>query len=344
MNKIPPGRVHRFDWVNMKKQEPMLTIESRPTLSSVTEISLVKSFFEGRNIQTVKAYKADLYDFAYFLKAVSLDEAAKFLLVNGHGHANQIALSYRAHLIESNLQPTTINRRLASIRSLIKLAQTLGLVNWELEIKNLKTAPYRDTRGPGHLNFAKILQSAVSKGNAKAIRDHAILRLLYDLALRTSEVINLDIPDVDLESNTISIMGKGRTQKEKLTLPEPTKVVLQQWIEIRCNSSSSDSALFLNFDRTNKGQSKRLTRTGLYQLIRGLGEKLNIKTRPHGIRHTAITEACKLAQKNGFGLEEILDFSRHANVSTLMIYRDHEENNQGNIAKIVANTISLQKK
>ena len=72
-------------------------------------------------------------------------------------------------------------------------------------------------------------------------------------------------------------LEKGRTQKERMTLPEPTKVALKRWIEIRRNSSASDSALFLNFDRMNKGQSKRLTRTGLYQLIRGLGERLNFK-------------------------------------------------------------------
>lgn len=66
---------------------------------------------------------------------------------------------------------------------------------------------------------------------------------------------------------------------------------------------------------------------------------MSVNTRPHGIRHLSITEACKAAQNNGFALEEVLDHSRHKSVSTLMIYRDRERNVQGSIATLVSNTI-----
>ena len=298
--------------------------------------SLLKTFFEGLREQTVKAYRSDLEDFRTFINVDSLEAAADHLFSSGHGFANQIAFSYRAHLINSGRQSTTINRKLASLRSLVALARMLGIVSWELEVKNLKVQAYRDTRGPGQSTFQMMLSEAGRKGDAKAIRDHAILRLLYDLALRASEVINIDVTDVDLGASTIAILGKGRTQKQLLTLPEPTKAALFHWLNHRCDPTGMLNALFLNFDRSAKGQSKRLTRAGLYQLVRGLGERLNIKTRPHAIRHTSITEACKLAQNNGYGLEEVLDYSRHANVSTLMIYRDRERNAQGKIASLVA--------
>src|SRR3989304_2991588 len=58
--------------------------------------------------------------------------------------------------------------------------------------------------------------------------------------------------------------------------------------------------------------------------------------RPTGLRHTAITEACKLAQAKGMGLEEGLDFSRHRDVKVLMVYRDRERNVQGQLATLVA--------
>lgn len=323
----------------MNSKTNLAIAKSVPATSEISD-SLLESFFEGRNEQTLKAYRSDLDDFRVFLRAESLNIVASQLLGNGHGPANQLVLSYRAFLTKSQLQPTTINRRLSSIRSLVSLARTLGMVSWELEVKNLKTEPYRDTRGPGLSNFTLILNEASRKKNAKAARDYAILRLLYDLALRASEVINLDIEDLDLDANKIAILGKGHLQKERLTLPEPTKLALRDWLSIRHDPSGSLDALFLNFDRRNKGQPKRLTRVGLYQLVRGLGEKLNIKTRPHGIRHTSITEAVKLAQQNGYGLEEVLDHSRHANVSTLMIYRDRDENLQGKIAELVAGTVS----
>ena len=65
-----------------------------------------------------------------------------------------------------------------------------------------------------------------------------------------------------------------------------------------------------------------------------------MKARPHGRRQTAITEACKAAQANGIGLEEVLDFSRHSRkpVAILMVYRDRECNAQGRLASLVAAT------
>ena len=94
--------------------------------------------------------------------------------------------------------------------------------------------------------------------------------------------------------------------------------------------------LFTNFDRAGKG--RRLTGVSLYRIVRGLGEQHGVKVRPHGLRHTAITEACKAAQANGFGLEEVLDFSRHSrkSIAVLMIYRDRERNVQGQLAALVA--------
>ena len=76
----------------------------------------------------------------------------------------------------------------------------------------------------------------------------------------------------------------------------------------------------------------------IYRIVRALGEKNGFKTRPHGIRHTAITEACKVAAENGIGLEEVLDFSRHSrsSVAILMVYRDRERNIQGQLASCIA--------
>jgi len=96
--------------------------------------------------------------------------------------------------------------------------------------------------------------------------------------------------------------------------------------------------LFLNLDRARKGQG-RITGKSIYQIVRGLGEKVGVKTRPHGIRHTAITEALTRGQQNGLDLEECLDFSRHKDVRTLMIYRDKERNVQGKLSDLVAETV-----
>ncbi|HEV2692327.1 MAG TPA: tyrosine-type recombinase/integrase [Verrucomicrobiae bacterium] len=317
----------------------MLTVPAQfnPTFSSKGEAvkiaDLLSAFLSGRSPRTLKAYGQDLADFKSFLKTKNTEEAARTLLSQGHGKANLLLLEYRTSLTARGLQSATINRRLAAVRSLAKLAKTLGLVAWSLDIQNVRTEAYRDTKGPGKSGFRSMLQTLTTKRTSKTVRDTAILRLLYDLALRTGETVALNVEDVELERGMIHVLGKGRTDKQQLTLPEPTKAALDAWMKIR---GSEPGALFSNLDRAKKGC--RLTGVSVYRIIRALGEKNGIKTRPHGIRHTAITEACKVAAENGIGLEEVLDFSRHSrsSVAVLMIYRDRERNIQGQLASSIA--------
>ncbi len=318
----------------MNSNTELVPLQSTPGLPALTGTTqeLIAAFFAGRNARTLQAYRQDLDDFRSFLGMASINEAAGRLFAGTHGAANHIALSYKADMTTRGLQPTTINRRLAALRSLVKLASTLGLVPWSLQVENVKVKAYRDTRGPGRGGYCLMLQAAaVHRDQRIRLRNLAILHMLHDLALRRGEVVALDLADIDLQSGMVAILGKGRTQKEMLTLPEPTKAALQAWMNIR---GTSDGPLFFNFDHAGKGE--RLTGTSLYRLVRQLGEDVGVKTRPHGLRHTAITEACKAAQAHGIDLEEVLDFSRHSDVKTLMIYRDRERNVQGRLAALVA--------
>ena len=305
------------------------------TLPKIDAQILLDSFLSGKSQRTIEAYRRDLQDFKKFIGAESEKEAARIFLSAPLGEANSIALQYRKHLLERSLQATTVNRRLAALRSLTQMARTLGMIPWTLEVKNQKTEAYRDTRGPGVENFKKILTITEDRGDVKGIRDKAILRLLFDLGLRRGEVTALNVADADLERKTIHIMGKGRTQKTELSLPVPTMTALTEWLKLR---GQQPGPLFLNLDRAQKGDG-RISGKSIYRLVRGLGEKIGIKTRPHGIRHSAVTQAVKRAQANGIDLKEVLDFSRHKDVRTLMIYRDRERNVQGKLSELVAESI-----
>ena len=304
----------------------MTTVVSHEKLTT-----LIESFLSGKSQRTIDAYRLDLEDFKGFIKATTIDDAARHLFSGTHGDANALAISYRADLLARGFQAATINRRLASLRSLVKLAQTIGIVPWTLQVSNMKSEAYRDTRGPGRSAFQAMLDLVSDPSKPKHVRDSAILRLLHDLALRASELVGIDVGDVDLSTGTVAITGKGRTQKTILSLPDPTKAALASWLEVR---GMNVGPLFISFDRTGRGD--RLTRNGLYAIIVALGKRVGINTRPHGIRHLSITEACKAAQANGIDLEEVLDHSRHASVATLMIYRDRERDMQGRIAGLVA--------
>lgn len=293
---------------------------------------LLKNFLSGKSKQTIKAYSDDLNCFRKYLNLTSINQVPELLLSMKIGHANATVISYKNYLIKLGMHSSTINRKLASIRSLVKMGRVFGLVNWTLEVRNEKSVCYRDTSGPGKDNFQKMLTSVLQHNNVKSIRDYAILRLLFDLALRASEVVNLNIDDIDLISSEILILGKGNKSKVKMSLPTPTKNALEKWLSIH---SSVTDAVFYNLD--NSQSHTRLTRVGLYKVIRNIGLEVGIKTRPHGIRHLSITEACKVTQALGMPLEEVLDHSRHKNISTLMIYRDKDSNKQRVISGLIAN-------
>lgn len=292
---------------------------------------LLKAFFSGRNVRTMEAYRADLEDFRVFLGSASLGEAVETLFRHGHGRANATAMSYKAGMIEKGLSPATVNRRLAALRSLVKLAGTLSVCGWKLEVENMKSKAYRDTRGPGLDGYRQLLTELERKKTPKAIRDRAIVRLLYDLALRRGEVVALNLEDIDLEAEKLAVTGKGRTEKEFLSLPEPTKKALEAWIEIQ---GMGPGPLFVNFARQAKGG--RLTGSGLYYLIRGIGQAVGLKTRPHGLRHAAITRA--LDKSNG-NIRKVQKFSRHADPSTLLLYDDSREDLAGEIANMIADEV-----
>ena len=177
-----------------------------------------------------------------------------------------------------------------------------------------------------------MMERCTARGDRKGTRDFALLRLLFDLGLRRGEVVGLDLEHIGLEAGSVSILGKGRLQRETLSMPRATIDALRAWISER---GTEPGPLFTSCDNARKGNG-RLSSEGIHKTVRRIGEDVGIQTRPHGLRHAAITEAVKAAQANGYGLEKVTDFSRHASVTTLMIYRDRERNVQGKLAEAVA--------
>jgi len=303
--------------------------ESRRDLTRDTRArDLVESFLSGRKPTTMSTYRQSLEDFAGFLGAASIDEAASAILSRSHGEANYLALRYRADLVERDLAASTVNIRLAALRSLVKLARTLGLVVWQLEVANVKTKAYRDTRGPGRDGIRSLFTEAGTRDDAKGLRDVAIVRLLHDLGLRRAEVVGLDLEDVDLDAGAVFVVGKGRTEKERHTLPDPTAAVLGAWIDVR---GTEPGPLFINFDRAGKG--RRLSGRSVHRIVTGLGNQAGVKAHPHGLRHAAITEA--LDKTNG-DVRRVQKFSRHADVRTLSLYDDNRQDLAGEVARLVA--------
>jgi integrase/recombinase XerC len=294
---------------------------------------LVAAFLSGKAPITIVAYKADLTNFAAFVGATSTGDAADALLGAGHGQANLLGLRYRAHLLEAKLSPATVNRRLTALRSLVTLARTLGMIPWTLDLSGVKAQRYRDTRGPGVGGFRALIRMARNQAPAKAARDVAILALLFGLALRRNEVVTLDVDHWSPTTGTVLVLGKGKTERESLTVPAPVRAALEAWLPLR---GDVPGALFTSMDRAGQGDG-RLTADGLHKLVRGIGQRVGITVRPHGLRHAAITHALDIT---GGDVRSVQRFSRHASVQTLVLYDDAREDLGGKVASQVAAAIA----
>lgn len=291
--------------------------------------SLVEAFLAGRSATTLRAYRQDLEAFRAWAMAGSVEDAARALLEGGHGQANGTALAWRASMTDAGLAPATVNRRLSALRSLVTLARTLGMVPWTLDVENVAAQSYRDTRGPG-VDGVRALVRATEGTEPACIRNRALVRLLFDLALRRGEVVGLDVADVDLAGSRVAVLGKGRTQRAWLTLPAPTLAALRAWLDVR---GMEPGPLFTSMSRSAKGH--RLTGQGVAVVLADLSDAAGLagEVRPHGLRHASITHA--LDATNG-DVRAVQRHSRHRDVRTLAIYDDNRTDLGGRVASLVA--------
>lgn len=297
---------------------------------------LLDAFYAGRGANTVKAYRRDHEDFRAFVArqrglenfADTAERAVRLLLAVEHGQANALALGYRNALVGRRLQPATVNRRLAALRSVVKLGNTLGLVAWSLDVENVDSVAYRDTRGPGRDGVKAMIAQARTRTDAKGLRDTAIVRLLHDVALRRGEVVSLDLEHVESRRGAIAVLGKGRTQRERISLPAATRTALEAWIAARGNHPGP---LFHRLDAAGRGDG-RLTGTAVHQIVRSLGAEVGIETRPHGLRHSAITAAL---DASGGDVRKVQRFSRHRDVRVLQTYDDNRSDFAGEMAALI---------
>ena len=198
-------------------------------------------------------------------------------------------------------------------------------------------------RGPDLLDVRLLWCAAIGAGtDSRARRDRAILVCLFDLGLRRAELCNLDRSDVEAGPGgtplagsgrpaAIWIRGKGRTEKERMTLPDPTAAALVEWIEARGNESGP---LFHRLDGPKPTPDVRLSGESVRRIVRGLGKAAGLPrdVRPHGLRHSAATSALDA----GRDLRDVRRFTRHRSLEMVLRYDDMRRDVAGEIARDLA--------
>lgn len=174
------------------------------------------------------------------------------------------------------------------------------------------------TYRPGLSDFADFLEEGPSRQQMKATRDHAILRLLFDLALRRSPVTALDVEDVNLEARTLQVWIKGADEQDHQTrsLPRPTGQALRDWIGLR---GDHPGPLFVALDPKNRG--RRLTGTSIWRIVDDIARAVGERVWPHAVRHSSISEVVDRSRDVRLGRIQ----AGHTSISTTEVYIDNLE-------------------
>jgi integrase/recombinase XerC len=316
---------------------PQFTEESSSTpATSSLSIDTLADFLRLKiSANTRRNYSKAIADFCRrtYKCEVSNHLLTQFLSLHQSEAVYQV-LQYRQLLIEAKLAPSTINVRLSALKSFVDYARQSEQCSFNLaDVTCLKVETYGDTTGIAVAGFKEMLQIP-DRSTIKGIRDYAILRLLWDNALRRNEICSLDVGDFSA-SGRLAILGKGKIQKSQIDLSPATTIAISQWLAARDDYRSSDP-LFTSLDRRSKGH--RLDGSTIYRLVREFSAAAGIDkiVSPHRIRHSAITAYLDASDGN---IRAAQGLSRHANLNTLNRYDDNRHKYQAQATNTLADLV-----
>ncbi len=290
-----------------------------------------------RSQHTRRAYRTDITDFFYSTtgQPPTSDLVLEFLHLEQE-QAVSLLLDYKASMIARGLREATVNRRLSAMKALATMGRKLGVCRYTLEeVEREKNKQYRDTTGISVPQVKKVLEQC-DRSTPKGKRDYALLRLLWDNALRRGEICQTNLEDFDPHNRTLRILGKGRgTDAEFIDLSQLTIAAILDWLQVRGQGKSKDP-LFIALDSCHRGN--RLSGEGLRLIVSHWTKKAGItkKMSPHRMRHSAITAAL---DATGGDVRRVQKLSRHAKVDTLMIYDDNRQKVQKDITDLLSELV-----
>jgi integrase/recombinase XerC len=260
---------------------------------------------------TTKAYARDLAQLRAHLRS-ELGREARPRDVD-----HLLIRSFLAHLHQQGVKKVSAARKLAALRTFFRFLCREGIL--ERNPAAALLSPRLERRLPSPLEEREASALVDVPGDTPAaLRDRAILELLYATGLRCAELVGLDLDAVDLDERQVRVMGKGR--KERIVLfGVPARRALSDWLVSRAGLGPRTSALFVNL------KGSRLTDRSVRLLVHRRVEALALEGRisPHTLRHSFATHLLR----RGADLRAIQELLGHSSLSTTQRYT-HVDTNQ----------------
>ena len=264
---------------------------------------------------TIAAYHNDLSQFRDYL------EHGRSSLPAWAEVAEADIEAYLAYMKQKD-QPyasSTIARKVAAIKSFFNYLTAQGLVAANPTL--LIESPKVKKRLPQTLNPSEVeqlLEAPADDDSPKSLRDLTLLNVLYETGMRVTEVVSLQLEDVDLDGATLSSPTR-QGEARAIPIPQTTQALLARYLaegRPQLAHDADERALFLNH------RGEKLTRQGLWLIIKGYARQAGLKAEvtPHTLRHSFAVHRLG----GGLKLEEIQHLLGHANISTTQIYTQME--------------------
>ena len=246
---------------------------------------------------TLLNYRMDLDNFAKSLGSVAIEEIDYLRL-----------RKYLAILKEHNLKPRTIYRKISSLRSFFKFLTREGYIKTNPVLS--LSSPKQEKHLPLFLTEEEVIKliEAPSGKDVRGLRDRAILETFYSTGMRISEVVALNLDDLDFIGAVVKAKGKGKKER-LLPIGEKALTAIRNYID---NRKKKADAIFLN--KSGRRISDRGIRNIVSKYIRIISLRRGIS--PHTLRHSFATHLLN----RGADLRSVQELLGHANLSTTQIY------------------------
>ena len=251
---------------------------------------------------TKDAYFSDLIEFNNYLYNKSLNKVDYDDIVK-----------YINFLNKKNETTKTISRKIVSVRTFFTYELKIGNIN-NNPCEKIESPKLRKTL-PNTLNYEEINKLLdIKEDNAKDVRDKCMIYLMYASGLRVSELVNLNVNDINLTDEYVRIFGKGK--KERIVpFSESTTKLLDKYINIYRNSLLKG---YLTDKLFISSYGKGMTRQGFFKNLKLIAKNKGITKdfSPHTLRHSFATHLIE----NGADLRSIMELLGHENIKTTQIY------------------------
>ncbi len=275
---------------------------SNELLSLPTTEQVVAQMFAGLDVRpnTQYEYGKRIHHFLKYLETHQLG-------VNS-------LLEYKRHLTEADMAVATKNKYLTCARVFLRECYRHGLLMKDItvNVKNFEQSKKHKVDGLSEAEAKQLCEWMRASGTPRL---NAMLSLLLFQGFRQVEVCRLQAKDVDLASETIWVLGKGKDDKEKVYLHSYTVEALKQYLRVA--DLQSNDHLFTSKSRQSRSQA--LTERGLRSIVLGVFEQIGIEKNVHGLRHYFTT---RLIQHMPGELITVSRFTRHSSLEMLQVYND----------------------